>query len=229
MPPGSGRRIGVDRDEDGFFDRNELDAGTDPADPASLPGGPAVVLVQTTTLKLKDGTTPPNPDKRKVSFKSSTKKDAPDHQIVPPDATGAGDPTVNGATGGGALLTVYNSNGSGEAVSVPLPATGWSVRATGGGIVYRYRGATGDAITKVDVKTNQIKVRGGKSAWLYTLDEAAQGSIALQLRLGTGVLFCANAPAKVSGNPPSTAASDRVDKFQAESKSPPPVTCPATP
>lgn len=37
-PPGNGRRIGLDRDEDGALDRDEIDAGTDPADPASRPG-----------------------------------------------------------------------------------------------------------------------------------------------------------------------------------------------
>jgi cysteine-rich repeat protein/YVTN family beta-propeller protein len=37
-PPGSGRRVGIDRDLDGYFDRDELDAGSDPADAASIPG-----------------------------------------------------------------------------------------------------------------------------------------------------------------------------------------------
>jgi len=37
VPPGSGIRIGIDRDLDGFYDRDELDAGSDPADPASRP------------------------------------------------------------------------------------------------------------------------------------------------------------------------------------------------
>src|SRR5262249_29455596 len=32
VPPGSGLRVGVDRDEDGALDRDELDAGTDPDD-----------------------------------------------------------------------------------------------------------------------------------------------------------------------------------------------------
>ena len=36
VPPGSGVRIGVDRDDDHFFDRDELDAGTDPSDPRAL-------------------------------------------------------------------------------------------------------------------------------------------------------------------------------------------------
>jgi DNA-binding beta-propeller fold protein YncE/mono/diheme cytochrome c family protein len=32
-PPGEGRRLGIDRDGDGVLDRDEIDAGTDPADP----------------------------------------------------------------------------------------------------------------------------------------------------------------------------------------------------
>ena len=39
VPPGSGLRTGLDRDEDGHYDRDELDAGSDPADPASVPAG----------------------------------------------------------------------------------------------------------------------------------------------------------------------------------------------
>ncbi|WP_437295276.1 hypothetical protein [Sorangium sp. So ce426] len=35
VPPGSGTRIGIDRDGDGFLDGDECDAGTDPADPTS--------------------------------------------------------------------------------------------------------------------------------------------------------------------------------------------------
>ena len=37
VPVGSGERIGIDRDEDGARDRDEIDAGSDPADPGSLP------------------------------------------------------------------------------------------------------------------------------------------------------------------------------------------------
>jgi DNA-binding beta-propeller fold protein YncE len=49
VPPGSGQRIGVDRDEDGFRDRDELDAGSDPANPASIPG-PAATATATATV-----------------------------------------------------------------------------------------------------------------------------------------------------------------------------------
>ena len=38
-PPGSGIRMALDRDEDGYYDRDELDAGSDPADPGDIPGG----------------------------------------------------------------------------------------------------------------------------------------------------------------------------------------------
>ena len=39
VPPGSGQRIGIDRDEDSYFDRTELDAGSDPADGGDIPPG----------------------------------------------------------------------------------------------------------------------------------------------------------------------------------------------
>lgn len=37
VPRGSGVRIGIDRDLDGHYDRDEIDAGSDPADPSSVP------------------------------------------------------------------------------------------------------------------------------------------------------------------------------------------------
>jgi DNA-binding beta-propeller fold protein YncE len=37
VPPGSGFRIGIDRDGDGFADGDEIAAGSDPADPRSVP------------------------------------------------------------------------------------------------------------------------------------------------------------------------------------------------
>ncbi len=262
VPPGSGVRIGVDRDEDGFGDRTELDAGSDPADPASVPGGatptatpggngtptrtptrtatrtptptrtptatgptatPRVVLIGTTSLKLRDGSAPPsNPHRRKLSFKSVTKNDPFTNQIGVPSSGSAGDPTLGGAT-----LVVYNANGSGEAFTIALPASGWTAR---NGPSYRFKGADSSApITKVEVKANQIKIRGGRESFGYTLDEPSQGRIAIRLTLGTSPTWCADAPAKASGNPPSTAKYDRVDKFIAAPKSPRPAACPAVP
>jgi len=37
VPPGQGRRIALDRDADEFFNADEIAAGSDPADAASIP------------------------------------------------------------------------------------------------------------------------------------------------------------------------------------------------
>ncbi|MDX2171299.1 MAG: thrombospondin type 3 repeat-containing protein, partial [Deltaproteobacteria bacterium] len=37
VPPGSGQRLALDRDDDGFFDSDEVDAGSDPADAGDTP------------------------------------------------------------------------------------------------------------------------------------------------------------------------------------------------
>src|SRR5262249_37774702 len=37
VPTATATRIGIDRDSDGFYDQDEIDAGSDPADPASVP------------------------------------------------------------------------------------------------------------------------------------------------------------------------------------------------
>jgi DNA-binding beta-propeller fold protein YncE len=50
VPPGSGQRIGVDRDQDAFLDRTERDAGSDPANPASVPGPPTPTITATPTV-----------------------------------------------------------------------------------------------------------------------------------------------------------------------------------
>src|SRR5262249_24566131 len=147
VPPGSGIRIGVDRDLDGVFDSREIDCQTDPADPQSFPptltgpctvgttttstttsttttthAGPAstssssttttsgpgttssttttttlpstgFVLVQTTSLSMRDRTTPPTPSARKLTFKSTTKQDPAANRIGMPAPGSSADPT----------------------------------------------------------------------------------------------------------------------------------------
>jgi hypothetical protein len=44
VPPGSGQRLGVDRDGDGFWDGDERAANSDPADPTSTPVGTAAAV-----------------------------------------------------------------------------------------------------------------------------------------------------------------------------------------
>ena len=268
VPPGTGTRIGVDRDLDEVFDRRELDCGTDPADATSFPttltgpcGGvttttttsstigastttsttvatstttttsttlpPApVVGVQTTSLNMRDRTAPPLSSARKLSFTSKTKRDLPQHRVVVPALGGAADPTAHGA-----VLVVYNSAGSGEAASVMLPAGSWRLMgSTLSPKGFRFSAPSSDfPISRVIVKADCIKVKGGRANWPYTLNEPAQGRIAVRVQLGGGTAWCADAPAKASGDPPSTAANDRVDKFTAQRKAPAPGSCPPVP
>src|SRR6185369_11313051 len=121
-----------------------------------------------TSLKLRDQS---GPDSRRFSFKSSTKADPPANKVLVPGAGTAGDPTTAGATGGGARLDVYDSAGSGELVTVNLPAAGWLLSGKG----YRFRAPLKtDPVQRVTVKGDSLRVRGGHASWAYTLDEASQ-------------------------------------------------------
>ena len=229
VPPGSGRRIGIDRDGDNVLDRTELDDGTDPAD-ASDPGGvtttttissntttttvvPTLRLIRTSSLTLKDDVTSPiNPNGRLLSFRSVTKRDPAANDVVVPARGSAGDPTF-----GGADLVVRNSSGlTPDDFVTTLPAAGWSViGAANAPKGYRFASTTGP-VQRVTFKNHRIVIRGGRAAFGYTLDEAAQGSVALRLRLGSGNIWCTDAGA------PKT---DRAGKFKVKNAPAPPA-CP---
>jgi hypothetical protein len=76
----------------------------------------------------------------------------------------------------------------------------------------------------VTFKPDLLQFKGGKAAWGYTLNEPAQGRVAAVMFIGNR-FWCSDAPAKGSGNPPSTANNDRVDKFVAQPKTPAPFFC----
>src|SRR5262249_1787657 len=156
---------------------------------------------------------PANAGARSFNWKVDTRVDAAGHRVVMPARSTPDDPTLGGTTGGGATLTVYDSNGSGEKIVVTLPASGWTASDTASRPhPYRFRSTDSNGpVSRITVKKDQVKIRGGKSNWGYTLDEAHQGRIAVRLRLGTGMTWCADAPAK------SPASSyDKVDKFVAQ-------------
>jgi hypothetical protein len=227
VPPGSGTRVGIDRDEDGSRDRDELDAGSDPADPLSVPGGPTTTSTSTSSttttttipgqatmipakkLTLKDRTTPPaDPSRRRFSFKAATRNAQPFNKVESPPAGSAADPTINGA-----YVAVRGTGGlSSDLFFITLDASGWARSGT----TYTYKAPSTAAITKVVVKPDTLTVKGGKQLFNYSLDEPAQGRVTVEVKLGIGTggrRYCAEAPAKLSGNPPSTARNDRVDKF----------------
>jgi hypothetical protein len=161
-----------------------------------------------------------------VTFRSATEGAPTAARIVPPAAGSIGDPTV-----GGAVLTVYNSAGlTNDVVVVDLPASGWTrigERTLEG---WRWKGTDpAGPIATVLVKSDSITVKGGNAGWTYSLDEAAQGRVAVRVRLGFSDGWCADAPARTSGNPPSTAKYDRPDLFEAQPKTPAPAVCPPVP
>ena len=213
VPPGSGSRVALDRDEDGFLDRDELDAGSDPADAASTPGGsgPTIVLVRGAKLLLRDDATPPvDASRRKVRFRATSGSG-----VVPMGWGTAGDPTTAGAT-----LTVYNANGSGEQVTVSLPGSRWSALGSAANPRgYRYSDAQrvlGPISTVVVGSNGTVSVSGRGASWLYTLNEPSQGAMAVRLQLGAGPIWCTAFPAKT----------DSVNKFIGASKPPLPASCP---
>lgn len=214
VPAGSGIRMGIDRDGDDRRDRDELDAGTDPNDPTSYAGSVPHVPISTKSLVVKDKTNPSTPKKRKLIF---TSKDA---GIVPPPLGSAGDPRLHGGT-----LRVYNSNGSGEQSTVELPSSQWFPTSTG----YVFKGPAGSPVLQIVVKGGLLKLKAGKEAWDYTLDEPKQGRISVRLTLGTGVDWCAEAPARMTGTPLSSEKFDRVDRFLGQKNAPAPVGCPVPP
>jgi DNA-binding beta-propeller fold protein YncE len=217
VPPGSGTRLGVDRDEDGFYDRDELDAGSDPADPQSVP---EPTLVGTQKLSMRDDVTPPiDANKRRFSFVSSTKGATSGGHVTPPAAGGAGDPTLHGAT-----LEVYDAAGlTTDDVTIDLPASGW--KATKHGTAYRFSGPSTGPIRNVTVDRDKISIHGGKALFGYTLDEPKQGEIAVVLRLGSDLGWCAAAPAKTHGHD----VDDHPGRFVGAPRSPAPASCPAPP
>jgi sugar lactone lactonase YvrE len=246
VPPGSGIRMGLDRDLDGFFDTDEIDAGSDPADPSSVPGGSTTttttttpvttstssssttlpssgpVRIQTTALRLVDDSTPPvDTSRRRVRFSSRSKFDPPANQIVVPAQNGSGDPTLFGGS-----VTVYNTNGGDDFITVFLSHTNWSRLGTGPSPSgWLYRSPDPDApIRTVRVRASEITVRGGRQDWVYTLDEPSQERIGLRLLLGTSAEWCTEA-----GQPGFPPSADEVDRYTAQRRTPPPPSCPGLP
>lgn len=182
----------------------------------------AVVTLSTRAFQLLDDTQPPiNQSVRKFSYISRTLADAPGHHVVSPVPGSAGDPTVDGATGGGAVMTIYNANGSGESFTYNLPAIQWRHEGSLENGRFVYFDATNQPVYKIFIKREKITIRGGRGAWGYTLDEASQGKLALTLTLGTGDTWCIEAVPRLPAS-----NFDRRDRFLAKTNTPPPAVCP---
>ena len=169
VPPGSGARLAIDRDGDGALDGDEEAAGASPVDPVSRPGLARPTPIGIAMLRMRDA----GQRWRRFRFTSRRRSSL----IVVPPAGSAGDPTITGAT-----LRVYDSAGTGEELTVHLPATAWRARGSG----YRYR-SSGTAISAVVVRPGRLAVTGGGALFGYTLDEPAQRRIVVRLTIGSAV------------------------------------------
>jgi hypothetical protein len=221
VPPGSGQRMGVDRDEDGVFDRDERDVGSDPANASRIPETP----IRATSIGLKDDATPPiDPSKRTLKFRSNPYQGQPSGVVVPPFGSD-GDPTAFGGAGGGAELTIHGGTAGNDVVVIPLPAAGWLRGGTGAFPQYKYtdkRNALGP-ITSVTIRDGKLRLRG-RGAALYPLADAPHGSMTVRLELGARTGFCAVAPAKQPA-----ATNDTTAKFNGERNAAAPASCPPLP
>jgi hypothetical protein len=163
-------------------------------------------------------TDPVKPRARRIVFRANTTGDSSENDIVVPAQDSAADPTVAGA-----WTSVYNSSGlSADVFQVRLETGGWSVigpKRAAQPKGYRFKSNSGP-IRSVSVKSHRIVIRGGRAPFTYTLDEAAQGSVAIRLTLGTGVTWCADA-----GRPPFV-ETDRAGRFETAPGAPVPAACP---
>jgi len=221
VPPGSGLRMGVDRDEDGIFDRDEADVGSDPASAARIPATP----VRASTIGLKDDGTPPiDPSKRRFKFRSYPYKGSPSG-VVSPLFGSDGDPTIGGSAGGGAEVSIHGGQPGNDVLTIALPASGWSRTGYGTDPGYKYadnRNVNGP-ITSVTIRSGRLKIRG-KGPELYSLADAAYGSVTVRVELGARHGFCATAPAKAPGT-----SNDTTAKFNGERNTAAAAQCPPLP
>jgi hypothetical protein len=128
------------------------------------------------------------------------------------------------------VLEVFNAEAGVESARVVLPATGWRTLGSSSNFKgWAFAGGPDDPIRAVRLEADSLVVKGGDETWCYTLDEASQGRIGVRLVLGDGAEWCLEAPAKATGNPPTTDRHDTVDRFTGAPKTPPPAACPLAP
>ncbi|MBI3786118.1 MAG: hypothetical protein HY270_22250 [Deltaproteobacteria bacterium] len=115
VPPGNGPRIGVDRDEDGYYDQTEIDYGSDPANPASTPIIGATVTPTVTLTRTPTNTPTNTPIPTQTNTPTNSPTDTPSYTPLPTNTPLPSDTPTNtetptpSITPGGPTLTPTNS------------------------------------------------------------------------------------------------------------------------
>lgn len=212
VPPGNGERIGVERDMDGYYDADELDAGTDPADPNSYPGGPtptptpSATPTPTSTPAVGNCAAPDPIDKPRFKVSRNTAPVGDEKLVVKGEWVVSNtsppiDPLANGLRFrvddelGNFVFERVIPGGAGE--------PGW--RANTAGTAWKYKdrdGILAPGINKVTVTNRggkyRVKIRGRESD--FTVDA---GDLPLQVTivLGGDAAAAANQCGFVAFNP----------------------------
>jgi hypothetical protein len=212
--------MGLDRDEDSFFDRDEIDAGSDPADAASFPGAPVEQPVGAKKLLIKNK----NPDdegKNKVVLL------AKDSAIAIPAPASFDDPRCGLSPPGTVKATLsLSSQTSGQSHSTDLPCENWAlIGSTSTPKGYRYKDkelndGTAKIVVWKDGKLLKSVLQGkGPTNLDYDLQlGVSQGTVAATLTSG-GTSVC------VTCGPDGGKDGSDAKKFQGKNCAAPP-TCP---
>jgi polyhydroxybutyrate depolymerase len=179
-----------------------------PAAPPALP-----VPVAGRQLTLKDAA---EPSRRKLALALEGAALAPGPAF---------DPVARGAS-----LQIHNSNGSGEQLCLPLPASGW--RRKGAGFAYKDAKQLAGPCRSAKIAAGKLSVScsGKRSPLEYSLDEPSQGSLSARFASGD-TTFCARFGGAVRKDQSTSAG--RKATFQARAAAAPaaceapPEPCPA--
>jgi hypothetical protein len=144
--------------------------------------------------------------------------DVRDSELTAPTPAGAADPTI-----GGASFEIFNAT-SGEHATIALDAGAWSgIGSPAGARGYRYKSKTGPC-AKVSLERGRLRVQCKGAGVDFSLDEPAQGALAVRLTTGSSALhYCAVFGGTVQVD--SAAAPDHGGEFRAKD-APAPASCP---
>ncbi|MBX3024472.1 hypothetical protein KF840_06130 [bacterium] len=196
-PPDSGPRLALDRDQDGFYDRDERDAGTDPADPNSYPGGPVDVRVGLQTLQISNRL--PDDEARNQIVVVASGSD-----VATPAVGGPDDPRCGLAPPDTVRATLrVASASSGQAHLTGLPCGNWRLIGSAAHPKgYRYRdpelddGTVKLVVWKTGRRLKVVLLGRGPSTLDYDLQVGVpQGTVTAVLRSGGTSLCGACGPA----------------------------------
>ncbi|MDG2306721.1 MAG: hypothetical protein P8R42_19125 [Candidatus Binatia bacterium] len=186
VPPGAGLQIGIDRDGDGSFDRDETDAGTDPADPSSFPGATNDSMLIGDRIQIQNRA-PDDEQKNKIVLVSK------DPTITTPPPGGPNDPRCGADPIGTVKSRLQVSSAtSGQSHLTDLPCQNWALLgSTANPRGYRYKDPQLDDGTVKSVVWRNGKVwkaalRGkGPSVLDYDLKVAvSEGEVTASFRSG---------------------------------------------